>query len=108
MNTHDTGKMVPLLTVTDVYSRWVLGHLFQESIKKEDVKNFFKQIAETYMRPDKVCERCNNVSQLESTLVGEYFVSAGTAQGFTKPATPQQNAHIESYHSLLEKIICRC
>lgn len=108
MYIHGTGKMVPLLTVIDVYSRWVLGHLFQESIKKEDVKSFFKQIAQTYMRPDKVYVRCDNGSQFESTLVREYFVSAGIEQEFTKPATPEQNAHIESYHSLLERVICRC
>jgi putative transposase len=28
-------------------------------------------------------------------------------QEFTKPATPEQNAHIESYHSLMERAICR-
>lgn len=108
MYIHGTGKMVPLLTVIDVYSRWVLGHLFQESIKKEDVKSFFKQIAAIYIRPDKVYVRCDNGSQFESTLVREYFVSAGIEQEFTKPATPEQNAHIESYHSLLERVICRC
>lgn len=108
MYIHGTGKMVPLLSVIDVYSRWVLGHLFQESIKKEDVKTFFKQITKTYMRPDKVYVRCDNASQFESTLVREYFVSEGIEQEFTKPATPEQNAHIESYHSLLERVICRC
>lgn len=108
MYIHGTGKMVPLLTVIDVYSRWVLGHLFQESIKKEDVKIFFTQIAETYIQPNKVYVRCDNGSQFESTLVREYFLSAGIEQEFTKPATPEQNAHIESYHSLLERVICRC
>jgi transposase InsO family protein len=108
MYIHGTGKMVPLLTVIDVYSRWVLGHLFQESIKKEDVKTFFKQIEEIYRVPVKVYVRCDNGSQFESTLVREYFMSAGIEQEFTKPATPEQNAHIESYHSLLERVICRC
>lgn len=108
MYIHGTGKMVPLLTVIDVYSRWVLGHLFQESIKKEDVKLFFTQITKTYIRPDKVYVRCDNGSQFESTLVRDYFLSAGIEQEFTKPATPEQNAHIESYHSLLERVVCRC
>jgi putative transposase len=108
MYIHGTGKMVPLLTVIDVYSRWVLGHLFQESIKKEDVKLFFIQITETYVLPDKVYIRCDNGSQFESTLVRDYFLSVGIVQEFTKPATPEQNAHIESYHSLLERVICRC
>lgn len=108
MYIHGTGKMVPLLSVIDVYSRWVLGHLFQESIKKEDVKGFFEHITEAYASPQKVYVRCDNGSQFESTLVREYFVSAGIAQEFTKPATPEQNAHVESYHSVLERGICRC
>lgn len=107
MYIHGTGKMVPLLTVIDVYSRWVLGHLFQESIKKEDVKQFFRQLIETYVLPQKVFVRCDNGSQFESTLLRDYFISEGITQEFTKPATPEQNAHIESYHSILEKVICR-
>ena len=107
MYIHGTGKMIPLLTVIDVYSRWVLGHLFQESIKKEDVKRFFEHITKAYTSPQKVYVRCDNGSQFESALLREYFVSAGIEQEFTKPATPEQNAHIESYHSLLERVICR-
>jgi putative transposase len=107
MYIHGTGKMVPLLTVIDVYSRWVLGHMFQESIKKEDVKAFFKEIADAYVAPQKVHVRCDNGSQFESALVREYFASVGIVQEFTKPATPEQNAHIESYHSVLERVICQ-
>ena len=103
-----TGKMILLLTVTDVYSRWLLGHLLQESIKKEDVKLFFILITETYMHPDKVHVRCDNGSQFKSTLVRDYLLSAGMEQEFTKPATPEQNAHIESYYSLLERVVCNC
>lgn len=107
MYIHGTGKMVPLLTVIDVYSRWVLGHLFQESVKKEDVKGFFSHLIEAYAQPQKVYVRCDNGSQFESSLVREYFLSVGITQEFTKPATPEQNAHIESYHSILDKVICR-
>ena len=28
-------------------------------------------------------------------------------QEFTKPATPEQNAHVESYHSIIESVICQ-
>jgi transposase InsO family protein len=107
MYIHGTGRMVPLLSVVDVYSRWVLGHLFQESIKKEDVKTFFEQMTSVYATPHKVYVRCDNGSQFESTLLREYFLAVGIEQEFTKPATPEQNAHIESYHSILERSICR-
>ena len=28
-------------------------------------------------------------------------------QEFTKPATPQQDAHIEAYHSIMESAVCQ-
>ena len=39
--------------------------------------------------------------------VQNYLISKGVTQEFTKPSTPQQNAHIESYHSILERAVCQ-
>ena len=36
-----------------------------------------------------------------------YFENKGVVQEFCKPATPEQNAHIESYHSIQERVICQ-
>ena len=107
MYIHGTGKLIPLLTVIDVYSRWMLGYMFKSSIKKEDVKLFFEHITTVYYQPDKIYVRCDNGSQFESTLVRDYFKKLKIEQEFTKPATPEQNAHIESYHSIIDKVICR-
>ena len=46
---------------------------------------------------------------MQSTLVQQYFANITNkevVQEFTRPATPEQNAHIESYHSILERVIC--
>ncbi|WP_229599717.1 integrase core domain-containing protein [Runella slithyformis] len=40
-------------------------------------------------------------------LVQQYFRDKNIVQEFTKPATPEQNAHIESYHSIMESVICK-
>lgn len=101
-----TGKYAPLLSVVDVYSRYLIGWVMQWSIKKEDVRSFFDVLIADYEMPDKVFVRCDNGSQFESTLVREYFESKGITQEFTRPATPQQNAHIESYHSIIQRAIC--
>ncbi len=101
------GIYIPLLSVIDVKSRWLLGHLCQQSIKKEDVKLLMDALIDTYTIPQKITVRCDNGSQFESNLIREYFISKGVEQEFTKPATPEQNAHIESYHSILERVICR-
>lgn len=38
--------------------------------------------------------------------VREFLEEAGIIQEFTRPATPQQNGHIEAYHSIIENAIC--
>lgn len=68
-----TGKYTPLLSVIDVKSRWLLGHLCQPSIKKADVKALMDVQIETYVIPEKITVRCDNGSQFESNLIREYF-----------------------------------
>ena len=100
------GRYAPLLSVVDVYSRYLIGWMLQWSIKKEDVRAFFNVITADYVLPQKVYVRCDNGSQFESSLVQQYFIDSGITQEFTRPATPEQNAHIESYHSILQSAIC--
>ena len=57
--------------------------------------------------PKQFIVRNDNGSQFEATIVQEYLRQKGVNQEFTKPATPQQNAHIESYHSILESAVCQ-
>jgi len=40
-------------------------------------------------------------------MVQKYFIDKKVIQEFTKPATPQQNSHIESYHSIMESAVCQ-
>ncbi len=49
----------------------------------------------------------DNGAQFEAGMVQQYFADKNITQEFTKPATPEQNAHIESYHSIIESVICR-
>ncbi len=51
--------------------------------------------------------RNDNGSQFEAQLVRDFFANKNVIQEFTKPATPEQNAHIESYHSIMESVICQ-
>jgi len=51
--------------------------------------------------------RNDNGSQFEAQNVQRYFEQKGVTQEFCKPATPEQNAHIESYHSIMESVICQ-
>lgn len=102
-----TRTNVMVLTVLDVFSRWNLGHYIANSIKKEDVINLFEQISSEHQMPERFIVRNDNGSQFVASLVQEYFVENNITQEFTKPSTPQQNAHIESYHSIMESAICQ-
>jgi putative transposase len=101
------NKSVMVLTVLDVFSRWQMGHYIAFSIKKEDVIKLFDKLFLIYELPINFDVRCDNGSQFIAQKVREYFDSKGVSQEFTKPATPQQNAHIESYHSIMESAICK-
>ena len=104
---HHLGRYAPMLSVVDVYSRYLIGWIMQWSIKKEDVVGFFDALLQDYQMPDEIYVRCDNGSQFESSMVRAYFESKGISQEFTKPATPEQNAHIESYHSIIANAVCR-
>ncbi len=101
------GRNALMITVLDVYSRWVLGHKIQWSIKEKDVKALFDQILSQYPLPSRFYVRCDNGSQFIASSVQKYFERKNIVQEFTKPATPEQNAHIEPYHSIIENVICR-
>lgn len=102
-----TRSNAQVLTILDVYSRWQLGQYIANSIKSEDVIKLFEQIFETYPMPQQFIVRNDNGSQFEATIVQDYLRQKGVIQEFTKPATPEQNAHIEAYHSIMESAVCQ-
>ncbi len=102
-----TRTNVMVLTVLDVFSRWNLGHYISNNIKQEDVINLFEKIATEHQLPERFIVRNDNGSQFVASKVQEYFIKNNVIQEFTKPSTPQQNAHIESYHSIMESAICQ-
>lgn len=100
-------KNMQVLTVLDVFSRWNLGQYVAFSIKKEHVIALFDKIFSTYDLPKSISVRSDNGSQFIAQEVRNYFESRNIYQEFTKPATPQQDAHIESYHSIMESAVCQ-
>lgn len=96
-----------LLTVIDVKTRWVMAHYMAWEIKQKQVIVLFDQIFAIYPLPKHFHVRNDNGSQFEAKAVQDYFLQKKVTQEFCKPATPEQNAHIESYHSIVEKIICQ-
>jgi putative transposase len=102
-----TRTNTQVLTVIDVYSRWVLGQYIANSIKSEDVIKLFEELFKNYPLPEQFIVRNDNGSQFEALIVQDFLKNKGVIQEFTKPATPEQNAHIESYHSIMESAVCQ-
>lgn len=98
---------VQILTVLDVYSRWQMGHFIAFLIKKEDVTQLFDKIFSKFTIPTKMFVRNDNGSQFIAQEVQDYFLNKKVTQEFTKPSTPEQNSHIESYHSIMESAVCQ-
>lgn len=107
MHIHGQRRNAMMLTVLDVKSRFNVGWLMQWSVKKEDVVALFQDIQRSLPMVTKITVRSDNGSQFVSHLVREHFAANGIEHEFTRPATPEQNAHIESYHSIVESVICR-
>ena len=95
------------LTIIDVETRWVLGHYRTWKIKHKDVIGLFDQLFEVYPLPKHFYVRNDNGSEFVARKVQQYFEDKKITQEFCKPATPEQNAHIESYHSIVERVVCQ-
>lgn len=96
-----------VLTVLDVFSRWNMAQTVKWNIRQGDVVALFETIFEHYQMPERFYVRNDNGSQFVADAVQKYFRDRKVVQEFTKPATPEQNAHIESYHSIMERAVCK-
>jgi transposase InsO family protein len=71
------------------------------------VINLFEELFKNYPLPEQFIVRNDNGSQFEALIVQDFLKNKGVIQEFTKPATPEQNEHIESYHSIMESAVCQ-
>jgi len=101
-----TGRNAMMLTIIDVMSHYTLGFLLQYSVKSEDVIALFDDVFARYATPSTVRVRSDNGSQFASTIVRKYFKKLNITQEFIRPATPDMNAHIEGYHSVVQRAVC--
>jgi len=98
---HGEKRFYYLLTILDVYSRKVLQWILQKSVRKIDVINLFRRINLQYGIKG-VNIRNDNGSQFIANDVRQFLRAAEANQEFTHIATPEENAYIEAYHSIIE------
>ena len=91
-----------LLSIMDIYSRKVLTHLFQPSIRHTDVIKMFRML-DLRFNLKGVIIRNDNGSQFLANKVRALLVELEAQQEFTHVATPEENAYIEAFHSILDR-----
>ena len=91
-----------LLTILDVYSRKPLEWVLQRSIRKMDVITMFRKLNVRFGIKG-VNIRNDNGSQFIANDVRQFLRAAEAHQEFTHIATPEENAYIEAFHSILQK-----
>jgi len=109
---HGTGSNALVLTIIDTFTRIALSWKCEYSIKKADVKSLIEEMILTHLQPYDALKkdvhvtiRSDNGSQFIAGLVRECLRNNFIVQEFTRPATPQQNGHIESFHSLMKRLV---
>jgi len=96
------GRWYYLLSIMDVFSRKILHWIFQKSVRKVDVINMFRWLHLVYDLKG-VIIRNDNGSQFLANQVRAFLVQLEAQQEFTHVATPEENAYIEAFHSILQR-----
>ncbi len=102
-----------LITILDVFTRKALVWDLAFSMKSDRVVELFENLITNYLQPYdllneqlSVTIRSDNGSQFVAKKVRRFLRENQIFHEFIKPATPQQNTYIESFHSLVEKLVC--
>ena len=101
-------KHACILTILDVFNRKVLSWHAGMSITQHTVKNVWQNIIVNHLQEFdalnkgiRIEVRNDNDKRFSAKSVQHFFEENFLDQVFTHPYTPQENGHIESFHSIL-------
>lgn len=108
-------KNALLLTIIDTFTRITLGWDLQFSIRQASVGKLFSNVIDTWLMDYRspfdenfsVTLRSDNDGRFVAHELQKYLKENFINQEFIIPATPQQDAHIESFHSVVEQLVCK-
>jgi putative transposase len=106
----DQARYAFILTVIDCFTRKVLYWEVAFSIKSAQVKKAWEEIILNYLQPYQILKnditveiRNDNDTRFAAKDIQAFFKENYLNQVFTHPYTPQENGHIESFHSILAR-----
>jgi len=97
-----------ILTILDTFTRAVLHWQVGFTMKSQQVKQAWESVIISHLQPADLLTkgmhveiRNDNGPQFASKLIQRFFKDNYLDQVYTHPYTPQENGHIESFHSIL-------
>lgn len=108
-------KNALLLTIIDTFTRIAMDWTLQYSIRNSAVANLFNRVIENWLQDYKppfdeqvmVTIRSDNDVRFVANDLKIFMNQNFLDHEFIMPATPTQNAHIESFHSVVEQLVCQ-
>lgn len=108
-------KNALLFTIIDTFTRMALGWMLQYSIRNSSVATLFNQVIKNWLQDYKppfddqiaVTIRSDNDARFVANDLKTFMNQNFLHHEFILPATPTQNAHIESFHSVVEQLVCQ-
>lgn len=97
-----------ILTIIDVFTRVVLYWKVDWQMKQKAVEQAWAHVIENHLEPHQMYGwelnievRSDNGPQFSAKKLKTFLEENHLMQTFTHPYTPQENGHIESFHSIL-------
>lgn len=113
VNIHEQNRNAYLLTFLCTFSRYALAWRLDYTMKAIHVNELIKELLDhPYIREYSKSQdltiriRTDNGPQFIAKLLTEELQKNHIDHEFIHPATPQENAHIESFHSTVSKLVC--
>lgn len=97
-----------ILTILDTFTRVVLHWQVGFTMRSKQVKQAWESVIINHLQPADLLTRKidveirnDNGPQFASRMIQQFFQENYLNQVYTHPYTPQENGHIESFHSIL-------
>ena len=113
---HERCKYAFVLTVIDTFTRYVLHWSVGYTMKSHQVKSVWEFVVAEYLQEAEVSitdididisVRSDNGKQFNSKIMSSFFKDNDIRHEFTRPYTPEENGHVESFHNILGKSLKR-
>jgi transposase InsO family protein len=103
-----------ILTVLDTFTRTVLLWRSGLQMTQHQIKSALERVIIDHLQPADLLAkgvhieiRNDNGPQFSAAMIQQYLSDNSLCQVFTHPYTPQENGHIESFHSILASYLDR-